>query len=128
MGMSVNLYIVSEFKIGNVKKAKDIVKKIFKDEKWEDIPYDDIENCSGYIETDYISNGNNISINLSSDDLSWEFLSVNEGNFALCIDSRGPYIDLDCFEEHKKNIKELSDKIKEKYGFDYNISIQGAYN
>ncbi|AXH72484.1 MAG: hypothetical protein [Caudoviricetes sp.] len=125
MGNRLNSVIISEFETKNTKHAKDIVKKIFEDEKWEDIPYDDIDDLSWYILTDFVSDKEEIYISLD-DYETGNGVFTKEGTFSLYI-ILGTGISLKDFQKHSSNLQAISDKIKQKYNINYDMMLKSIY-
>ena len=122
MGNRLNSVIISEFETKNTKQAKDIVKKIFEDEKWENIPYDDIDDLSSYILTDFVSDKEEIYISLDYDETGNGVVFTKEGTFSLYIILENS-ISLKDFQKHSHNLQVISDKIKQKYNINYDMMV-----
>ena len=125
MGRYVELSIISQFKVDDSEKLKDIIENIIKDSGIEDIK--EIDDNSSYIETGYKIDNSSVDMTICSEPEGWEEVYVDEGCFGLFIKEANSSIRLDFFEKYKKHLEELSEKIKEKYNIDYTIFIVGTY-
>lgn len=127
MGQNLSLGIISEFIITDEEKSKELARKFFEDMGSKNIPYDNIDELSSYITTDYMSDENEVKMTLQSYCDDWFTTVVCEGNLGLYIEFYSPSEEFSKMEKHKNYLEKLSNDIKIKYGFDFKIYVYGSF-
>lgn len=119
MGMDINQHVSMEFIIEDEDRSSEIVSEILEE---QGINYE-IENELIW-ETGF---GEDIHISLISDPENWDTVSVSFGNFTIYKTKYDCYISSKEFEKISNELKEIGNKISEKYNIKYEIVILATY-
>lgn len=120
MGSTLSQNVSMEFIIEDEDKASEIVSKILEENNLSD---DEIE--SGFIwNTGF---GDDFHISLISDPEDWNEVPVSFGNFCIYMTEYECWISEQELKNKSDKLKEIGDKISEKYGIKYEIIVVGTF-
>lgn len=119
MGSNLMQNVSMEFIIEDEDKASEIVSKILEENGIND---DEIE--SGLI---WDTGFEECHISLISDPEDWDTVSVSFGNFCIYMQKYDCYISEKEIKNKSDKLREIGDKISEKYGIKYEIVVLGTF-